>query len=144
MSILEFLATVFRYLFVFTGLTIAVLLAALLIIARLPSDNPLKRILHALSLRVAATLAAGVVAIPIEPIPGLDAVYDVGALIALGIFWFTFVRDAAAIISESQRGSVMPKSLRYPGTITIEEQKVADEELLSEEQPNSELPRLRK
>jgi hypothetical protein len=36
----------------------------------MPDDNPLKRILTALSYRVGATAAAGAVAIPIEPMPG--------------------------------------------------------------------------
>jgi len=47
-----------------------------------------------LSYRIGATLAAGAVAIPIEPIPGLDVFYDIGVPIALIWYWFTFFRDA--------------------------------------------------
>ncbi|MDQ6701714.1 MAG: hypothetical protein M3Z96_00670 [Pseudomonadota bacterium] len=36
-----------------------------------------------MSYRVGATFAAGVVAIPIEPIPGLDVLYDIGVPILL-------------------------------------------------------------
>jgi len=32
---------------------------------------------------VGATVAAGALAIPVEPIPGLDALYDIGVPIAL-------------------------------------------------------------
>jgi hypothetical protein len=48
----------------------------------------------ALSYRVGATLMAGVVAIPIEPLPGLDVLYDIGVPILLTWYWFTFFRDA--------------------------------------------------
>jgi hypothetical protein len=48
----------------------------------------------ALSYRVGATLVAGVVAIPIEPLPGLDVLYDIGVPILLIWYWFTFFRDA--------------------------------------------------
>jgi hypothetical protein len=40
--------------------------------------NPLKRTLIALCYRLGATLAAGAVAIPLEPIPGIDLLYDIG------------------------------------------------------------------
>jgi hypothetical protein len=60
----------------------------------LPDTNPLKRILTALCYRLGATLAAGAVAIPIEPIPGIDVVYDIGVPIALIWYWWTFFRDA--------------------------------------------------
>ena len=42
--------------------------------------------------RVGATLAAGVVAVPVEPIPGLDVLYDVPILLIW--YWFTVFRDA--------------------------------------------------
>ena len=42
----------------------------------MPASNPLKRVLAALSYRLGATLAAGAVAIPLEPIPGIDMLYD--------------------------------------------------------------------
>ncbi len=44
----------------------------------MPDSNPLMRVLAALSYRLGATLAAGAVAIPLEPIPGIDMLYDVG------------------------------------------------------------------
>ena len=38
-----------------------------------------------------ATLAAGAVAIPLEPIPGIDLLYDIGVPIVLVWYWFTFL-----------------------------------------------------
>ena len=48
----------------------ALLIVLLVVVSKMPDDHPLKRILTALSYRIGATLAAGVVAVPIEPIPG--------------------------------------------------------------------------
>jgi hypothetical protein len=60
----------------------------------MPNDNPLKRIMVALSYRVGATAAAGMLVIPATPIPGLDAVIDIGAPVALIWYWWIFFRDA--------------------------------------------------
>ena len=59
----------------------------------MPDDNPLKRIMVALSYRIGATAAAGLLAIPATPIPGLDAIVDIGAPVALLWYWYTFFRD---------------------------------------------------
>jgi hypothetical protein len=69
------------------------LVALVVIISMLPANNPLKRTLTALSYRVGATAAVGALAIPIGPIPGLDAIYDIGAPILLIWYWYTFFRN---------------------------------------------------
>jgi hypothetical protein len=58
----------------------------------MPADNPLRQVLNLLVARVGATAAAGVLAIPIEPIPGLDVLYNVGAAALLIYYWYTFFR----------------------------------------------------
>ena len=83
-----------RDLLIFVVAMFALLIALIIIVSKMPDDNPFKRVLSALSYRVGATVAAGALAIPIEPIPGLDAVYDIGVPIALIWCWFTFFRDA--------------------------------------------------
>jgi len=80
-----------RDLLIFVVAMFALLIALIIIVSKMRDDNPLKHILSALSYRVGATVAAGALAIPIEPIPGLDAVYDIGAPIALIWYWFTFL-----------------------------------------------------
>jgi hypothetical protein len=72
----------------------AILAALLVIISRMPDDNPLKRIMVALSYRVGATAAAGMLVIPATPIPGLDTAIDIVAPLALIWYWWTFFRDA--------------------------------------------------
>jgi hypothetical protein len=84
---------IFRDLLIFVAFMTLLLVALVVIVSMLPSDNPLKRTLTALSYRVGATAAAGALAIPIEPIPGLDAVYDIGAPILLIWYWYTFFRN---------------------------------------------------
>jgi hypothetical protein len=83
-----------RDLLIFIAVMFALCIVLLVVVSKMPEDNPLKRILNALSHRVGATLAAGMIAIPVEPIPGLDALYDIAVPIALMWYWFTFFRDA--------------------------------------------------
>jgi hypothetical protein len=93
----EMLATIMeiiRDLLIFVAVMFALCMVLVVVISKMPDDNPLKRILTALSYRLGATLAAGAVAIPIEPIPGLDALYDIAVPVALMWYWFTFFRDA--------------------------------------------------
>jgi hypothetical protein len=103
MSLLDFVATIIHDLLIFIGAMAVVLVILVIAIARLPSDNPLRRILQALSLRIGAMLGAGAIAIPIEPIPGLDVVYDIAAPLALAYFWITFFRQAAMIWKSAKR-----------------------------------------
>ena len=67
---------IIRDLLIFVAVMFALCIVLIVVISKMPDDNPLKRILTALSYRLAATLAAGAVAVPVEPIPGLDALYE--------------------------------------------------------------------
>jgi hypothetical protein len=95
MEALSAIERIVRDLLIFVVAMSAILAALLVIISRMPNDNPLKRIMVALSWRVGATAAAGVLAIPSTPIPGLDALIDIGAPIVLIWYWWTFFRDAS-------------------------------------------------
>jgi hypothetical protein len=55
--------------------------------------------------RVGATLGASVLAVPIEPIPGLDALYDIAVPIFLIYYWFTFLREAYITTTTAARHS---------------------------------------
>jgi hypothetical protein len=93
-TVLSSVAEIIRDLLIFVVAMTALLIVLLVVVSRLPDTNPLKRLLTALSYRLGATVAAGAVAIPIEPIPGVDALYDIGVPIALIWYWYTFFRDA--------------------------------------------------
>lgn len=93
---METFEAILRDLLIFIGAMATLLVALLVAIAAMPRDNPLRRILAALSYRVGATLCAGLVAIPVEPIPVFDVLYDVGVPIFLLYYWYTFFRNIAS------------------------------------------------
>jgi hypothetical protein len=88
------LMEIIRDLLVFIAAMFAMCIVLIVVVSNLPDQNPLKRILTALSYRVGATLLASAVAVPVEPIPGLDVLYDLAVPIALIWYWFTFFRGA--------------------------------------------------
>jgi hypothetical protein len=94
LGVLPMIEEIIRDLLIFVAVMFALSIVLLVVVSKMPDENPLKRIMTALSYRVGATLAAGVVAIPIEPLPGLDVLYDIGVPILLIWYWFTFFRDA--------------------------------------------------
>ena len=65
---LSMIEEIIRDLLIFVAVTFALSIVLLVVVSKMPDDNPLKRIMTALSYRVGATLAAGIVAIPIEPL----------------------------------------------------------------------------
>src|SRR6516225_3145455 len=94
MDLFSSIAEIIRDLLIFVVAMTALLIVLIVVVSKLPNENPLKRVLTALSYRVGATAAAGAIAIPVEPIPGLDALYDVAVPVALIWYWFTFFRNA--------------------------------------------------
>ena len=93
---LSTIAEIIRDLLIFVAVITALLIALVVVISKMPDTNPLKRILTALSYRLGATLAAGALAIPLEPVPGIDVLYDIGVPILLIWYWVTFFRDATS------------------------------------------------
>ena len=104
MDALSSIEAIIRDLLIFVVAMTALLIALLVIVSRMPDNNPLKRILAALSYRVGATAAAGLIAVPTMPVPGLDTVVDIGAPILLLWYWWTFFRDLS-----TRRGGAAPK-----------------------------------
>ena len=107
MDFLHFAATLVKDLLIFAAVMFAIFAALLVVVSLLPAHNPLRQILSALNLRIAAMLGASLLAVPIEPIPLLDAAYDIAAPAGLIWFWITFFRKAAQILSD-QRGARLP------------------------------------
>ncbi len=93
MEVLSTIAEIIRDLLIFVAVMTGMLVVLVVTISKMPDTNPLKRLLTALTYRVGATAAASALAIPIEPIPGLDAAYDVAVPALLLWYWFTFFRD---------------------------------------------------
>ena len=95
MDVLSVIAEIIKDLLIFVVVMFALLIALIVIVSKMPDDNPLKRVLTALSYRIGATAAAGLLAIPIEPISGLDVLYDIGVPVALIIYWISFFKNAS-------------------------------------------------
>jgi hypothetical protein len=90
---------IIRDLLIFVGVIAVLLVALVVVVSKLPDTNPLKRLLTALCYRLGATLAAGAIALPLEPVPGIDLAYDISVPIALVWYLFTFFRDARRTMS---------------------------------------------
>ena len=65
--------------------------------------------------RLGATLAAAAVAVPLEPIRGIDTLYDIGVPIALIWYWFTFFRDARHMKSDPRLPPDQQQISRHDG-----------------------------
>jgi hypothetical protein len=96
MELFSTIAEIIRNLLIFVAVMTALLVALVVVVSKMPDGNPLKRLFAALTYRVGATAAAGTLAIPTEPIPGFDAVYDFAVPVLLIWYWFTFFRDSLA------------------------------------------------
>jgi hypothetical protein len=99
MDILSFLEQIVRDLLIFVGVCVALLVIFLIVVARMPKENPLRQLLGELCRHLAVTLAAGAVAIPIEPVPGLDVAYDTVVPLALLYYWGRFAWRVFGILS---------------------------------------------
>ena len=104
---LSTVAEIIRDLLIFVGGIAVLLVALVVVVSKLPDTNPLKRLLAALCYRLGATLAAGAIALPLEPVPGIDLAYDISVPIALVWYWFTFFRDARRTMSNLPARSLL-------------------------------------
>jgi hypothetical protein len=131
---LSSVAEIVRDLLIFIAVMTALLIALVVIVSRMPDTNPLKRVLSALSYRLGATLAAGAVAIPIEPIPGIDMLYDFGVPIALVWYWYTFFRDARRLAAEPQPppGQIPVKQVTQQKQVAQEKQGAQEKQITPE------------
>jgi hypothetical protein len=82
---------------------VALALVLLVVVSRMPADNPLRQGLNLVIARIGVTAAAGALAIPIEPIPGLDMLYDIGAPLLLILYWYTLFKRIRPIWSRSRQ-----------------------------------------
>ena len=105
---LSTLGEIIRDLLIAVGLITVLLAGMIVVVVKMPAGNPLKRILTALCFRLGATAAAAVLAIPIEPIPGLDLLYAIGAPILLLVYWISFFKNARRTSAPHPHGGAPP------------------------------------
>jgi hypothetical protein len=107
------LAEIVRDLLILLGAMTALLVVLVLVLWRMRDANPIKRVLKLLAYRVGATVLAGAAAVPIEPIPIADAIYDFGIPIVLIWYWFTFFRDLRRGAYPPSPPRSLPQSTRH-------------------------------
>ena len=71
---------------------IALLVVLLVVVNYLPK-SPLRDILGALTMRIGATATVAVIAIPVQPIVGIDGIYDIASSIFLLCYWLLLIKD---------------------------------------------------
>jgi hypothetical protein len=112
MDILSFIGQIIRDLLIFAGACFALLVILLIVVSRLSPQNPLRQLLNEVCRHVAVTLVAGLVAIPIEPIPGVDVAYDTLVPLALLIYWIRFIWRVVGMLG--QRALPPPPTRELP------------------------------
>ncbi len=71
---------------------IALLVILLVLVNYLPR-SPLRDIMGALTKRIGATAAVAMIAIPIQPVVGIDGIYDIASSIFLLCYWLLLIRE---------------------------------------------------
>jgi hypothetical protein len=92
---MDTVAEIIKYLLIFIGAMAVLFVLLLLVISRLPAGNPLRITLAALARRVAATWGLALIDIPATAMQPLGDVWDIGTLVFLAYYWYTFFRDDA-------------------------------------------------
>lgn len=100
---MDTIMSLFKGILIAVGALGVVLCILLLVISRLPRGNRARLLISALAMRVGATALAGFVAVPVEPIAGLDVLYDIGAPLILLIYWLRLFPQASSILRNTPR-----------------------------------------
>lgn len=86
-----------EFMFVFALVLIALFVVLLIVVSKMPHDNPLKMILSSLSYRVGATAGLMIVDPVVTPVPAVGELFDIGTLIFLVYYWYTFFKQLPAM-----------------------------------------------
>ncbi len=82
------------------GLTVFLVIALivlLIVISQMPESNPLRRILVALSKRVGLMAGLGVGSVPLDLMPPIEVIYDLGSFVGIVYYWYTFLREVKVL-----------------------------------------------
>lgn len=121
-AIVEFLADIVKYIVLGAIALVALTLLSFYLASKLPPDNPLYRLMNALSQRLAVTTGLFIITPPIELIPVFDALYDIGAAAFLGWYWWRFIHEELLTSHRPAPKTTMvvdidpPASPREPGS----------------------------
>ena len=77
---------------------IALLVILIVLVNYLPR-SPLRDVLGAVTKRIGATVALAIIAVPVQPILGIDGIYDLASSAFLLCYWFLLIRDIRKALS---------------------------------------------
>jgi hypothetical protein len=80
-----------------TGL-IALSVILIVLVNYLPR-SPLRDVLGAVIKRIGATAAVAIIAIPVQPIVGIDGIYDLASSVFLLCYWLLLIQDIRKALS---------------------------------------------
>jgi hypothetical protein len=110
---METIAEIIKYLLIFMGVMFLLLIVVLAVLWKLSPTHPSRLVLAALARRLAATWGIALVDIPATAIQPLGDVWDIGSLIFLVWYWYTFFRDDAGralrMLRDVARSNPRPK-----------------------------------
>ena len=69
------------------------LLAILIVLVNYLPRSPLRDVLGAVTKRIGATVVVSMIAIPVQPILGIDGIYDLASSAFLLCYWLLLIRD---------------------------------------------------
>jgi hypothetical protein len=92
---MDTLTEVIKYLLIFVGAMFLLFVVLVVVISKMPAHNPLRLTLAALARRVVATGGLALIDIPATAMQPIGDVWDIGTLLFLAYYWYTFFRDDA-------------------------------------------------
>ena len=92
---METIAEIIKYLLIFMGVIFLLLIVVLAILWKMSPTHPWRLVVAALARRLAATWGIALIDIPATAMQPLGDVWDIGSLIFLAWYWYTFFRDDA-------------------------------------------------
>jgi hypothetical protein len=104
-----------EFLFLFALALIVLFVVLLVVISKMPHDNPLKRILTALSYRVGATGAVMLVDAPASIAP-VGKLFDLVTFAVLIYYWYTFFKTQRPAMQAAWNASPPPPPSQTPPT----------------------------
>src|SRR5262245_63183628 len=92
---MDTLGEIIKYLLIFIGAMTVLMLIVLAILYKMSPTHPWRLVLAAFARRLAATWGIALIDIPATALQPLGDVWDIGSLIFLAWYWYTFFRDDA-------------------------------------------------
>ena len=92
---MDTLAEIVKYLLIFIGAMTVLLIIVLAVLLKMSPTHPWRLVVGAFARRLAATWGIALIDIPATAMQPLGDVWDIGTLIFLTNYWYTFFRDDA-------------------------------------------------